>query len=60
MTKFQSALKTLTSRIGAYTGENICKDDQIGRRSYVILGHSERRQYFGESNELLAKKTDTH
>jgi hypothetical protein len=26
---------------------------------YVILGHSERRQYFGESNELLAKKTDT-
>jgi triosephosphate isomerase len=26
---------------------------------YVILGHSERRQYFGESNELLAAKTDT-
>ena len=26
---------------------------------YVILGHSERRQYFGETNELLAKKTDT-
>ena len=25
----------------------------------MILGHSERRQYFGESNELLAKKTDT-
>ncbi|MBU2046912.1 MAG: triose-phosphate isomerase, partial [Bacteroidetes bacterium] len=25
---------------------------------YVILGHSERRQYFGETNELLAKKTD--
>jgi triosephosphate isomerase len=27
--------------------------------AYVILGHSERRQYFGENNELLAKKTDT-
>jgi triosephosphate isomerase len=27
--------------------------------AYVILGHSERRQYFGETNELLAKKTDT-
>jgi len=26
---------------------------------YVILGHSERRQYFGETNELLAKKTNT-
>ena len=25
----------------------------------MILGHSERRQYFGETNELLAKKTDT-
>jgi triosephosphate isomerase len=24
----------------------------------VILGHSERRQYFGETNALLAKKTD--
>jgi triosephosphate isomerase len=25
---------------------------------YVILGHSERRQYFGENGELLAKKVD--
>jgi triosephosphate isomerase len=25
---------------------------------YVILGHSERRAYFGETDELLAKKTD--
>jgi len=25
----------------------------------VILGHSERRQYFGETNALLARKTDT-
>ncbi|MNE49572.1 Bifunctional PGK/TIM [compost metagenome] len=24
---------------------------------YVIIGHSERRQYFAESNELLAAKT---
>ncbi len=26
---------------------------------YVIIGHSERREYFHETNELLAKKTNT-
>lgn len=26
--------------------------------SHVIIGHSERREIFGESNELLAKKID--
>jgi triosephosphate isomerase len=26
---------------------------------FVILGHSERRQFFNESNELLAQKVDT-
>lgn len=43
---------------GAYTGE-ISADmlTDIGVRS-VILGHSERRTYFGESDELLAKKVD--
>jgi triosephosphate isomerase len=25
---------------------------------YVILGHSERRQYFGETNEQLAEKVN--
>jgi len=42
---------------GAYTGEVspiMLKD--IGC-NYVILGHSERRQYFGETNEIVNKKT---
>jgi triosephosphate isomerase len=41
---------------GAYTGE-VCADMllEFGCR-YVIVGHSERRAYFAESNELVAKK----
>ncbi|MCL2439928.1 MAG: triose-phosphate isomerase [Alphaproteobacteria bacterium] len=41
---------------GAYTGEIsplMVKD--LGAK-YVILGHSERRQYYGETNELVASK----
>lgn len=41
---------------GAYTGEVSAKVlAEIGCK-YVILGHSERREYFAESNELLLKK----
>lgn len=43
---------------GAYTGEVSAAMLQDAGVAYVILGHSERREYFGESNELLAKKTD--
>ncbi len=41
---------------GAYTGEisaEMLKDAGCG---YVIIGHSERRQYFGETDELVNKK----
>ena len=44
---------------GAHTGEISAKMIHSTGAEYVILGHSERRQYFGETNELLAKKTDT-
>lgn len=43
---------------GAYTGEISGKMIHSTGAEYVILGHSERRQYFGETNELLAKKVD--
>lgn len=43
---------------GAFTGEISAKMIRSVGAQYVILGHSERRQYFGEGNELLAKKTD--
>jgi triosephosphate isomerase len=40
---------------GAYTGE-ISPLMLAGLCEYVILGHSERRQYFGETNEIINKK----
>ena len=41
---------------GAYTGEVSAAMLADMKCSYVILGHSERRQYHGESNELVAAK----
>jgi len=40
---------------GAYTGE-ISPLMLKGLCDYVIIGHSERRQYFGESGEIIDKK----
>ena len=42
---------------GAYTGEISAKMIKSVGCEYVIIGHSERRQYFAESDELLAEKT---
>ncbi|MBX2969123.1 MAG: triose-phosphate isomerase [Cyclobacteriaceae bacterium] len=43
---------------GAYTGEVSAPMLASMHIPYVILGHSERRQYFGEGGALLAKKVD--
>ena len=43
---------------GAYTGEISPAMLKSCGIPYVILGHSERRQYFGENAALLAKKID--
>jgi triosephosphate isomerase (TIM) len=40
---------------GAYTGE-ISPLMLSGLCEYVIIGHSERRQYFGETDEIVDKK----
>ena len=42
---------------GAYTGEVSASMVKSTGASHVILGHSERRQYFGENNEQLLAKT---
>ncbi|MBO4332210.1 MAG: triose-phosphate isomerase [Paludibacteraceae bacterium] len=41
---------------GAYTGEVAANMIASTGAKYVILGHSERRQYHGENNALLIKK----
>ncbi len=41
---------------GAYTGEVSAAMVKSTGAEYVILGHSERRQYFGEDNAELAEK----
>lgn len=42
---------------GAYTGEISAPMVKSTGATHVILGHSERRQYFGENNEQLLAKT---
>ncbi len=44
---------------GAFTGEISAEMLKSIYVDIVILGHSERRAYFGETDELLAKKVNT-
>lgn len=41
---------------GAYTGENSVIMAKDAGASYAICGHSERRQYFNETDEIVNKK----
>ncbi len=43
---------------GAFTGEVSAPMLRSVGCKWVILGHSERREYFGEDEELLARKVD--
>ncbi|MGB4776189.1 MAG: triose-phosphate isomerase [Daejeonella sp.] len=43
---------------GAFTGEVSALMLKSVGAQYVIVGHSERRQYFGEDDSLLAKKLE--
>jgi triosephosphate isomerase len=43
---------------GAYTGEIAAEMLADVGCTYVIIGHSERRQYFGETNETVRKKIE--
>ena len=43
---------------GAYTGEVSAEMVKSTGAQYVILGHSERRQYYGETAEILKEKVE--
>jgi len=57
---FSLAAQNCSDKIsGAFTGEiSAAMLKSIGVE-YVLIGHSERRQYFNESNSLLAEKVNT-
>lgn len=42
---------------GAYTGE-VAADNLTGLVDYVLVGHSERRQYFSENSRILFQKAN--
>jgi triosephosphate isomerase len=55
---YVAAQNCYSEKSGAYTGEVSAEMLQSIGVDYVILGHSERREYFQESNDILAKKID--
>lgn len=53
---FVSAQNCYSKKSGAYTGEVSVEMLQSLGIQFVVLGHSERREYFNESNQMLAEK----
>src|SRR5258706_10654210 len=43
---------------GAFTGEVSAEIIHSTGIAYCVIGHSERREYFGENNEILAEKVN--
>ncbi|KAA6440059.1 triose-phosphate isomerase [Dyadobacter flavalbus] len=57
---FSLAAQNCSDKVsGAFTGEISAQMLKSIGVEYVLIGHSERRQYFHESNELLAEKVNT-
>ncbi len=55
---FIAAQNVYSKKSGAFTGEISVSMLQSVKVDHVIIGHSERREYFGETNELLAEKVN--
>ncbi len=55
---FVAAQNCYTKLSGAYTGETSVSMLQSIGVTHVIIGHSERREYFNESNSFLADKVN--
>ncbi|MEO5908120.1 MAG: triose-phosphate isomerase [Ginsengibacter sp.] len=55
---FVAAQNCFTKESGAFTGEVSAVMLSSLQIKYVIIGHSERREYFSEDNYMLAQKVD--
>ena len=55
---FLAAQNCNDNDMGAYTGEISAKMLASVGAEYVIIGHSERREYYSETNEQLTRKVD--
>ena len=53
---FVAAQNCYFQRSGAYTGEVSAEILRSVNTDYVIIGHSERREYFNENHQMLAEK----
>src|SRR6476620_6314142 len=53
---FIAAQNCYSKKSGAYTGEVSVEMLQSLGISFVVIGHSERREYFNEGNQFLAEK----
>ena len=53
-----SAQNCSNHKSGAYTGEVSAEMLKSIEVSFCLVGHSERREYFNESNQVLAEKLD--
>ena len=53
---YVAAQNCASEKQGAYTGETSAQMINSINIPYVIIGHSERREYYQESNEILSKK----
>jgi len=53
---YVAAQNCYSKKSGAYTGEISVEMLTSMNIQYVVLGHSERREYFNESNQFLAEK----
>ncbi|MBS1933349.1 MAG: triose-phosphate isomerase [Bacteroidetes bacterium] len=55
---FASAQNCYNKKAGAFTGEVSAEMIQSLGINYCVIGHSERREYFNESNQVLAEKVN--
>jgi len=55
---FIAAQNCYSKKAGAFTGETSADMLVSLRVTHVLVGHSERREYFSESNQFLAEKID--